>query len=169
MSKVFYFARYSQRENFATNNTLLLMYRLYEQSRRQYQVFLANLLDEKADAEIQEIGFQMHQQELTPTSVLDGYLRQAEVRIGIEAKAPGAPFIISQLINHLDKFPDGGTGYLLLLRPNKEELTHKQLENLNSKAKKKGVVVSSITFQQIINSFAAYPVDYGNPIGCNIA
>jgi hypothetical protein len=126
MSGVFHFARYSQRENFATNNTLLLMYRLYETSRRRYQEFLANLLDEKADAPIAALGLQLSQQEPSAKSVLDGYLYQAAVRIGIEAKAPGAAFNATQLLNHLDRFDDRGSGYLLLLRSDKLDLADKQ-------------------------------------------
>ena len=59
MSNVFYFARYSQRENFTTNNTLLLMYRLHEISRRRFQAFLSNLLEETADSPIASIGLRM--------------------------------------------------------------------------------------------------------------
>jgi hypothetical protein len=153
MSGVFHFARYSQRENFATNNTLLLMYRLYETSRRRYQEFLANLLDEKADAPIAALGLQLRQQEPSEKSVLDGYLYQAAVRIGIEAKAPGAAFDSVQLLNHLDRFDDGGSGYLLLLRPDKVDLTHKEWRDVHTKAAKKGVIVTSITFQQIVDCF----------------
>ena len=153
MSNVFYFPRYSQRENFVTNNALLLMYRLYEASRRQYQIFLEHLLEESADVPIQAIGFRLQQQISSGTSVLDGYLHQSEVRIGIETKSTGAPFRSDQLLNHLDRFPDGGSGYLLLLRTEKEDLSQKKWDELHSKAKRKGVIVSSTTFRKIIESF----------------
>lgn len=153
MSGVFYFARYSQRENFATNNTLLLMYRLYETSRRRYQAFLANLLDEKADAPIAALGLQLSQQEPSSKSVLDGFLYQSAVRIGIEAKAPGARFDRKQLLNHLSRFDATGSGYLLLLRSDQVDLTDSHWNELHDEAAKKRVIVTSITFQQIIDSF----------------
>lgn len=153
MTNVFYFARYSQRENFATNNTLLLMYRLYETSRRQFQDFLTKLLDETADVPIAALGLQMSQQESSGKSVLDGFLYQSAVRIGIEAKAPRAEFDKQQLLNHLERFDDGGSGYLLLLRPDKVDLAEDAWRELHDEAKKKRVIVYSITFQQIIESF----------------
>jgi hypothetical protein len=153
VTNVFYFARYSQRENFATNNTLLLMYRLYETSRRRFQEFLTKLLDETADAPIAALGLQMSQQESSGKSVLDGFLYQSAVRIGIEAKAPRAEFDKRQLLNHLERFDDSGSGYLLLLRPDKADLTDEAWRELHDEAKKKRVIVSSITFQQIIESF----------------
>jgi hypothetical protein len=117
VTNVFYFARYSQRENFATNNTLLLMYRLYEISRRRFQEFLTKLLDETADAPIAALGLQMSQQEPSGKSILDGFLYQSAVRIGIEAKGLGVEFDKAQLLNHLGRFDRSGSGYgELLLR-----------------------------------------------------
>lgn len=153
MTNVFYFARYSQQENFATNNTLLLMYRLYEESRRRFQEFLTKLLDETADAPIAALGLQMSQQEPSGKSVLDGFLYQNAVRIGIEAKGPGAAFDKDQLLNHLERFERSGSGYLLLLRPDKVDLTDQIWQELHEDARKRRVIVSSITFQQIIDSF----------------
>ncbi|MGY3032729.1 hypothetical protein ACVIIV_001899 [Bradyrhizobium sp. USDA 4354] len=153
MTNVFYFARYSQQENFATNNTLLLMYRLYEESRRRFQEFLTKLLDETADAPITALGLQMKQQEPSGKSVLDGFLYQDAVRIGIEAKGLGVEFDGGQLLNHLDRFDKSGSGYLLLLRPDKVDLTDQAWKELLEQAKKRRVIVSSITFQQIIDSF----------------
>ena len=153
MSNVFYFARYSQRENFTTNNTLLLMYRLYETSRRRFQAFLTNLLDETADSPIAFIGLQMSQQEPSSKSVLDGFLYQSAVRIGIEAKAPGAEFDKRQFLNHLERFDRGGSGYLLLLRRDKVDLTEPTWRHLHEEASSRRVIMASITFQQIIDSF----------------
>ena len=61
------------------------MYRLYEESRRRFQEFLTKLLDETADAPIASLGLQISQQEPSGKSVLDGFLYQDAVRIGIEA------------------------------------------------------------------------------------
>lgn len=153
MTNVFYFARYSQQENFATNNTLLLMYRLYEESRRRFQEFLTRLLDETADAPLAALGLQMSQQEPSGKSILDGFLYQNAVRIGIEAKGPGIAFDKDQLLNHLERFDSSGSGYLLLLRPDKVDLADQLWQELHVHARKRRVIVSSITFQEIIDSF----------------
>lgn len=153
MTGVFYFPRYSQRENFATNNTLLLMYQLYDRSRRRFQDFLAKLLDAKADAPIAAIGLQILQQEPGPTSVPDGYLYQSPVRIALEAKRSATAFDVDQLLNHLDRFEDGGSGYLLLLSPNEVSLDGSQWLSLHEKAGRKGVVPASVSFQKIIECF----------------
>lgn len=131
------------------------MYRLYETSRRRFQEFLTNLLDETADAPIAALGLQMAQQEPSSKSVLDGFLYQSAVRIGIEAKAPRAEFDKTQLLNHLERFDRSGSGYLLLLRPDKADLTNETWQALHEEAKKRRIIISSITFQQIIDSFRA--------------
>jgi hypothetical protein len=41
---IHYFPRYSQRENFETNNTLLLFRELYNYNRLRFQKFLLELL-----------------------------------------------------------------------------------------------------------------------------
>lgn len=153
MTNIFYFARYSQPENFATNNTLLLLHRLHEQSRRRFQEFLSILLDEKADAPIAALGLQIVQQEPSGKSVLDGFLYQSAVRIGIEAKSPRAPFNKHQILNHLGRFEENGSGYMLLLGPDKVDLADQYWKDVHEHASEKRVIVSSITFQQIIDSF----------------
>jgi len=47
MSSIHYFQRYSQPENVATNNTLLLLSRLYHDSPNKFKGFLNDLLDDK--------------------------------------------------------------------------------------------------------------------------
>jgi hypothetical protein len=129
------------------------MYRLYEESRRRFQEFLTKLLDETADAPIASLGLQISQQEPSGKSVLDGFLYQDAVRIGIEAKGPGASFDKVQLLNHLERFDTSGSGYLILLRPDEVDLTDQTWQELHAQAKTRRVIVSSITFQQIIDCF----------------
>lgn len=130
MAEVFYFPRYSQRENFVTNNTLLLMYRLYDANRRRFQRFLAELLQEEADQPIAEIGLSITQQSNTSASVLDGYLHQSPIRIGIETKLSGESFNVDQLKRHLNAFQPGGSGYLIMLSPQVVDLTQPQWRDL---------------------------------------
>ena len=98
MTGISYFPRYTQKENFITNNTLLLMHRLYDDNRRRFQRFLGLLLEENADAPISEIGLGISQQVGTRHSVLDGFLHQAAVRIAVETKRSGVEFDVEQLL-----------------------------------------------------------------------
>lgn len=160
MTKVLYFPRYSQRENFITNNTLLLLHRLYDSNRRRFQRFLGQLLEEKADVPISEIGLQIRQQLGTSRSVLDGFLHQSAIRIGIETKRNGVNFDLQQLMDHLDAFEQGVSGYLILLRPTKIDLLATQWRQLRRRAERKNVILASITFEQVIASFRSCLMDH---------
>ena len=48
MTHIHYFPRYSQKENFCTNNSLLLMYRLYQFNQLRFEKFLKILLTDAA-------------------------------------------------------------------------------------------------------------------------
>jgi hypothetical protein len=64
MTQIHYFPRYSQRENFETNNTLLLLRQLYNFNRFRFQKFLSKLLPEaitEAGSAL-ELGLQIKQQ-----------------------------------------------------------------------------------------------------------
>ena len=58
MSSIHYFQRYSQPENVDTNNTLLLLSRLYHESPNKFKAFLNDLLN---DYDI-EAGIQFNKQ-----------------------------------------------------------------------------------------------------------
>jgi hypothetical protein len=47
MSEIHYFPRYSQRENVVTNNTLLLLLRLYQYNRFKFEKFLEAICAEQ--------------------------------------------------------------------------------------------------------------------------
>lgn len=153
MTKVSYFPRYAQRENFITNNTLLLLSRLHESNRRRFQSFLSRLLDDKADTPINQIGLQIVQQIGTGGSVVDGYLHQSAIRIAIETKRFSNQFFADQLLKHLQAFEPGASGYLLLLSPTTVDLGLEQWNPLQKEAKRRNAIVSSITFEQIIDNF----------------
>src|SRR5665213_62924 len=109
MTEIHYFPRYTQKENFATNNTLLLFYRLYDWSRFRFEKFLSDLLGARDDSPLASLGLQISQQVGTQSSVLDGYLDQAPLRIAIEAKRSASLFDVGQLLKHLTKFDRGSS------------------------------------------------------------
>jgi len=154
MTNVHYFPRYSQRENFATNNTLLLMHRLYDTSRHRFHRFLELLLVGKdSGEEVVKFGLQIAQQTGTGASVLDGDLRQEAVKIGIEAKNHAKAFTEDQIARHLAGFKKTAKGYLLLLSPTSPAIDEKVWRRLESVARKKNVDLVSLTFSRIIESF----------------
>lgn len=153
MTSISYFPRYTQKENFITNNTLHLLHRLYDDSRRRFQRFLGLLLEEKADAPIGKIGLQINQQVATTGSVLDGYLHQQAVRIAIETKRYATAFDTAQLLRHLGAFEPGSSGYLILLSPDGVSLATPQFRVLQEKAAKRDVIIAAVTFEKIIDSF----------------
>lgn len=100
MSRIHYFQRYSQKENVITNNTLLLLARLYEESPKKFKIFLNELLGEEVF-----VGVIFDQQSKAKSSVPDGLIRQSSFNIVIEAKV-GDNFNYQQLINHLSVFSE---------------------------------------------------------------
>ncbi len=72
MTQIHYFPRYSQRENFETNNTLLLLHRLYDYNRFRFEKFLSSLLRDAATEAGNDfsLGLQINQQVGTGESVM---------------------------------------------------------------------------------------------------
>jgi hypothetical protein len=152
MSTVHYFQRYSQRENTATNNTLLLFSRLYHSSPNKFYIFLNSLLD---GYDI-EGGIQFKQQIKGEGSVPDASLLQVSFKIVIETKMHKG-FSIHQITEHLKSF--GTEQYQVLIslspkppdRPFKNQIESKVGE-FNS-AKNKSIRFLPITFQDIVIKF----------------
>ena len=150
MTNVHYFPRYSQPENFATNNTLLLFHRLYESNRYTFHKFLKQLVD---DQQIAEIGLQLSQQTRTGRSIPDGYLSQDAIKICIEAKNSAKAFYEDQIGRHLDGFREGASGYLILLSPHLPEIEQQIWQRLSEAAKGKNVELIQLTFSKIVDCF----------------
>jgi hypothetical protein len=74
MTGVHYFPRYSQRENFETNNNLLLLNRLYDYSRFRFEKLVSELIPDAAtETEAPfSLGLQIKQQVGTGSSIVDG-------------------------------------------------------------------------------------------------
>jgi hypothetical protein len=152
MTEVHYFPRYSQRENFETNNTLLLLNRLYDYSRLRFERFLAALLPDAAtevDAPF-SLGLQIKQQIGTGPSIVDGYLYKSSFKIVIETKRSSGGFYADQLIRHLAAFKSPAGGALILLSPEGLDLGGEPWSQLLREALDNNVAVISITFQGLI-------------------
>lgn len=122
MSKVHYFQRYNQKENVVTNNTLLLLSRLYSRSPLYLEAFLNDLVEE-GDIDV-GIGF-TQQDPSSGGSVTDGLLVQRSLKMVVETKiVPNAR--LDQLEKHLAVFDGEETQILLLLAPSEPTLDFRE-------------------------------------------
>jgi hypothetical protein len=110
MAGIHYFQRFSQKENVATNNTLLLFSRLYHYSPLIFAKCLTEMLGDKDI----EPGIMFTQQMWSENSVPDGIINQSAFKIVIETKLSHL-FNLDQLQRHLSSFHNEERKILLLL------------------------------------------------------
>lgn len=159
MSSIHYFQRYSQKENVATNNTLLLLSRLYQDSPIKFRGFLNDLLDDN----FLEAGINFNQQVKGKNSVPDGSLSQVSFKVVIETKLHEY-FLLQQLIEHLESFDKEQYQVLLSLSPKEPDNSLKlQIESEVAKfnaAHNTTIKYLPTTFQEIVNKFKNSIEDY---------
>ncbi|HZR33807.1 MAG TPA: hypothetical protein VFA75_00425 [Nevskia sp.] len=148
MSEVHYFPRYKGRENFASNNTLLFLLRVYQDNQRKLENLLSSLGDGLTLPA--RIGLRFHNQVGTGGSVLDMALVQDGLNLGVETKR-GRTFGMDQLLRHLDAFRQGTSNVLLLLCPDNDPLPEAEMVELRAAAaKRNNVTVIATTFEDLI-------------------
>jgi hypothetical protein len=150
MSEIHYFPRYSQRENFVTNNTLLLLLRLHDYNRFKFEKYMETLCaiaDE--EVELPSSWLQFQQQIGTGKSVVDGFIAQDSIKIAIETKM-GDTFDLGQIENHLEVFANEQHKLLILLSPSQGELSHQRLEPVRKLSKNRQIQILPLTFHDII-------------------
>jgi hypothetical protein len=155
MSKIHYFQRYSQRENAVTNNTMLLLSRLYNDSPKRFEDFLNSLISD-SDTNC-DIGPNFSQQEgnATRSSTPDAAITQSSLKLLIETKLYDNQDK-GQLLRHLDGFTNEDCQILLLINPTDPtpEFNKVVIEAVaaHNEACKTSVRYSSTTFKQIISA-----------------
>lgn len=152
MSSIHYFQRYHQKENVATNNTLLLFSRLYNESPNKFIDFINLLFEEKLNNQLELINFE--QQKKNGNSIPDGSITQNSFKVVIETKMGSAKnFNNNQLLNHLNSFNNENQKILLTLSPTK--MKDDQFENLSKIIKDKDNTINLIntTFKHIVSAF----------------
>lgn len=159
MSSIHYFQRYSQPENVATNNTLLLLSRLYQYSSSKFNGFLTELLgDNDLDANVQ-----FNQQRLGKGSIPDGSISQVSFNVIVETKLH-KQFSLPQLIGHLRSFDAEQHQVLLSLSPKCPDnaLQNQIAEEVHKFNALNGKSVKYIptTFAEIISKFKASLEDH---------
>ncbi len=150
MSEIHYFPRYKQQENVVTNNTLLLLLRLYEYNRFKFEKFMEALCA-KAEEEIQlaSPSMQFRQQIRTGKSVVDGFLAQDSMKIAIETKRADK-FDLTQLKNHLRVFRREEHKLLVLLSPSPAQTRKKEVDAIRAEATSRGIQILHTSFENIV-------------------
>ncbi len=147
MTEIHYFPRYSQPENVVTNNTLLLLLRLYQYNRFKFEKFMEAVCAEQ-DVQLASFGLQFHQQKGTRQSVLDGFIAQDSIKIAVETKLDS--FDLVQLENHLAVFGTEQHKLLLLLSPSREAISDSQLASIRAHATPRNIPVLHASFEDIV-------------------
>ena len=154
--KVHYFQRYSEKENVATSNTMLLLSRLYHYSSDKFFKFLKSSYfdDDNFEPEIQ-----FNIQEKSNNSVPDATITQDSFKIVIETKLTDW-FHIDQLINHLEAF--NNENYKILLTLSSEYMADKKKVEFNEylkeynqnkiQNKESPVIHINTTFEDIVKN-----------------
>jgi hypothetical protein len=159
MSSIHYFQQYSQPENVATNNTLLLLSRLYQHSPNKFKGFLNDLLD---DTDL-EAGIQFTQQKKGKDSIPDGSISQTSFKVVIETKLH-KHFSLKQLTEHLNSFGEEEHQVLLSLSPKQPDNSLQQkiigtVKEYNTQ-KQLSVKYLPTTFQEIVAKYGNSIDDY---------
>jgi len=153
MKEVHYFQRYTQKENWLTNSTLLLFNRLYLSSVLKFRDFVRNL-SQASSVEVQ-FGITFGQQYHSEASVPDGLIRQESVEILIETKLHDS-LRSDQLINHLSAFgPNASQRILLGLSkyPADSETVKAVVAEIKKNRDFRGVEFVSVTFDDVERAF----------------
>jgi hypothetical protein len=148
MSEIHYFPRYSQPENFVTNNTLLLLLRLYQYNRLKFERFMELLCADEV-AQLATSWLHFRQQRGTGKSVLDGFIAQDSLKIAVETKLVDA-FDSVQLERHLSVFGTEQHKVLILLSPSMREVPASQLEAIRQAASPRNIQVLPTSFADIV-------------------
>jgi hypothetical protein len=148
MSEVHFFQRFSQRENVATNNTLLLLSRLYEYDRRIFQAVLTECLSRDI-----RIGVSFEQQTRSNAkTVPDGMFWQQAFKIVVETKM-GSDWRPEQIKGHLSALEGKEEVRLLLLlspSPLSDVAKHAVSQIISDHGK--GVNLVGLTFGELITT-----------------
>ena len=157
MSRVSHFQRFSQPENHATNNTLLVLRHLYQASPEKIQRLLTSLLETDLS-----IGLTFDQQIKKEKSVPDALITQAALRIFVETKR-GGEIDKDQIRRHFESItPENGTAgsgdFLIALT--KEPLADAERKELTAEGAAKQVSFTAITFSQIVEALRAQCADF---------
>jgi hypothetical protein len=151
MSRISHFQHYSQPENHATNNTLLVFSYFYRSSPFKLQSVLGALLEKDLS-----IGLGFEQQIRHDKSVPDALISQEPLRIFIETKT-GGPLEPGQICRHLDGIAASTSRSRndILIGLTRDPISTTERAALTATATSKGVIFTAVTFSQIVENLRA--------------
>jgi hypothetical protein len=158
LSRISHFQRFSQRENHATNNTLLLLRYFYESSPFKLQSFLTSILETELS-----IGLEFEQQVRGDASIPDALITQEPLRIYIETKR-GGELDAGQIRRHLRSIAADSTTIHgdnpVLIGLTKEPIGEVERKALGAEAAKLGIKFAVMTFSQIVDALRSLCADF---------
>ena len=148
MTKVSYFQRYSQRENHATNNTLLVMRFFYQQSPRKLEAALSELVGEEL-----EIGLAFEQQVKFAASTPDALISQRPLELFFETKR-GGELDKEQLMRHIEsiKGSDRLHSRKILFGLTRTPISEVDRNEIFGQALKESITFVGTTFSDIVRA-----------------
>lgn len=151
MSRISYFQRFSQRENHATNNTLLLLRYFSEEAPTKLQQVLTSWIDAPI-----EIGLRFEQQIRGKGSVPDGLIKQSALEVYLETKH-GNGIWLDQIVRHAAGISAkiAGEKTLLLIGLTRENLSDAENQKLKNAVKPYGLTYRGLTFTSILDDLRA--------------
>ena len=129
MSNIHYFQRYSSKENWVTNATLLLLSRLYSFNRLKFESALNTILGDEEGIDT-SVRFGQQEGGSGAKNVIDGIIEQFSFRIAIETKLYDN-FDLNQLIRHLESL-NGPASIKVLLGLSKSKMQKDFLRKVKS-------------------------------------
>jgi len=159
MRKIHTFQKYSQRENWVTNNTLLFLSRFQKHNNSKFANLINVILQENNLA--LNIGVNFYQQERGSESVYDGTISQEEFKIAIETKLFDN-FNIEQLKNHINSISNVPGKNRILLALSKTEISNDIKSQVISciKSINSDIKFASVSFCNLIDLVRANIAEY---------
>jgi hypothetical protein len=147
VTRLNHFQTYSQPENHATNNTLLMLRHALRLGSARFERILSALIDGLGFT----VGPAFTQQDRATRSVPDGFIRQDAFQIWLEAKR-GGEVDEPQILAHIDHASTvaGGRGDRVVLAVTRHVLAKKTVDRLRLLAENRDVTFAACTFEEIV-------------------
>jgi len=167
MRKIHTFQRYSQKENWVTNNTLLFLSRLQKYNNTKFEHVINAILQEN-NLHL-NIGVNFFQQEKGSKSILDGSISQEEFKIAIETKLVDN-FSVDQLNRHLKSLAKVPGKNQILLALSKSEVSNEIKSQVIKciKTQNLDIKFASVSFSRMVDlikeNIAEFEVEFQETI-----
>ena len=156
MSRISYFQRFSQPENHATNNTLLVLRYFYQSSPFKIQRVLTSLVETDLS-----VGLTFDQQWKGNASVPDAVIVQEPMRIFMETKR-GDALDAGQIRRHFKSIAqrEGGGAGDILIGLSKEPIADSERNSLTAEGAAQKIMFVAVTFSQVVEALRSQCAEY---------